>query len=184
MTQSLHLLKIFGLVLLLAGTAPAAHAQVNVNVQVGAPVWGPPVPAGVQYYYIPEIDGYYDLYTQQYLVFDNGYWVVLPALYGYDPAYFHPQPVLNYVGPQPWLSIASYRARYPHWVTSYHPRSTRYPAYTRAPQPLPGRALQPQPERHVAPGSNGPGREAAGPGRTYGNGRGAGRPGGRSHGGR
>ena len=47
-------------------TAPAAQAQINVNI--GTPAWGPPVSQGTQFYYIPEIDGYYDLYAQQYIV--------------------------------------------------------------------------------------------------------------------
>ncbi|MDO7874889.1 hypothetical protein Q5H93_09115 [Hymenobacter sp. ASUV-10] len=188
MNALIKLLKFFGFALLLAGAAPAAHAQVSVNVQVGAPAWGPPVPAGVQYYYIPEIDGYYDLYTQQYLIFDNGYWVVLPTLYGYDPAYFHPQPVLGYVGPQPWLGIATYRARYPRWVTSYHPRDNYHPTYTRAPQlsPMrggemaPGRYQQPDRRPAMGTGNNGSGRAGAGPGR----GNGGSPSGGRSRGGR
>ena len=80
--------------------APQARAQVRMNVNVGAPAWGPQVPYGTQYYYIPEIDGYYDLYAQQYLVFDGGYWVPLPQLYGYDPYQFHPV-VLQYRGREP-----------------------------------------------------------------------------------
>ncbi|MEJ7659739.1 MAG: hypothetical protein WKG07_08990 [Hymenobacter sp.] len=70
--------------------APAVHAQVGLSVNIGNPGWGPQVPYGTQYYYIPEIDGYYDLYTQQYLVYQDGYWVPLPELYGYDPTNFTP----------------------------------------------------------------------------------------------
>ena len=44
--------------------APDAQAQGRVNITIGAPAWGPQVPYGTQYYYIPEIDGYYDLYTK------------------------------------------------------------------------------------------------------------------------
>ncbi|GAB3827506.1 hypothetical protein [Hymenobacter jeollabukensis] len=91
------------------------QAQVQVNVNVGAPAWGPPVGPGVQYYYIPEIDGYYDLYTQSYVYFDPYYntWVsapALPAAYyaGYDPRYFHPV-VVQYVGRQPWGLIYDHR---------------------------------------------------------------------------
>lgn len=90
---------------------PAAQAQVGVNINIGAPAWGPQVPYGTQYYYIPEIDGYYDLYTQQYIVYQDGYWVPLPELYGYDPYQFHPV-IVDYRGPQPWLQIGYYRQRY------------------------------------------------------------------------
>ena len=90
---------------------PAAQAQVGVNINIGAPAWGPQVPYGTQYYYIPEIDGYYDLYSQQYIVFQDGYWVPLPQLYGYDPYQFHPV-IVDYRGPQPWLRVDYYRQRY------------------------------------------------------------------------
>ena len=91
--------------------APAAQAQVGVSINLGAPAWGPAVPYGTQYYYIPEIDGYYDLYSQQYIVFQDGYWVPLPELYGYDPYQFHPV-VIDYRGRQPWLRSDYYHNHY------------------------------------------------------------------------
>ena len=96
----------------------AVQAQVHIGVNIGVPAWGPPVPQGTQYYYIPEIDGYYDIYNGYYLVLENGVWVTLPYIDGYDPAYFHPVPV-SYVGPQPWLYINSYRHYYPQYVVGY-----------------------------------------------------------------
>ncbi|MBO2013120.1 hypothetical protein [Hymenobacter negativus] len=90
---------------------PAAQAQVGVNINIGVPAWGPQVPYGTQYYYIPEIDGYYDLYNQQYIVYQDGYWVPLPELYGYDPYQFHPV-IVDYRGAQPWSRVAYYRQHY------------------------------------------------------------------------
>ena len=90
---------------------PAAQAQVGVSINIGTPGWGPQVPYGTQYYYIPEIDGYYDLYTQQYIVFQDGYWVPLPQLYGYDPYQFHPV-IVDYCGAQPWRRVDYYRQHY------------------------------------------------------------------------
>jgi hypothetical protein len=104
---------------LLAYTAPA-QAQVQIQVGINQPYWGPPVPQGVQYYYIPEIDGYYDLYNQSYLFFDPVYgaWVsspVLPRAYaGYDPRFFHPV-VIQYVGHQPWGYLRDHRAYCNNW---------------------------------------------------------------------
>ncbi|MDO7850304.1 hypothetical protein [Hymenobacter convexus] len=103
---------------------PAAQAQVGVNINIGAPAWGPQVPYGTQYYYIPEIDGYYDLYNQQYIVFQDGYWVPLPQLYGYDPYQFHPV-IVDYRGPQPWLQVNYYRQRY-----AYQPYRSYGPGYS------------------------------------------------------
>ena len=90
---------------------PDAQAQMGVNINIGAPSWGPQVPYGTQYYYIPEIDGYYDLYSQQYIVYDDGYWVPLPQLYGYDPCRFHPV-AIAYRGREPWCQRDYYHQRY------------------------------------------------------------------------
>jgi hypothetical protein len=99
--------------------APAAQAQVGVNINIGVPAWGPQVPYGTQYYYIPEIDGYYDLYNQQYIVFQDGYWVPLPELYGYDPYLFHPV-VVDYRGTQPWSRLDYYHQRYAYQPYRYY----------------------------------------------------------------
>ena len=96
-------------------TAPAAHAQAHIDINVGPPAWGPPVPQGTQFYYIPEIDGYYDLYAQQYIVYRNGQWIPLGVIEGYDPRSFHPV-VLDYRGREPWVYVNSHRDRYPRRV--------------------------------------------------------------------
>jgi hypothetical protein len=89
----------------------AAQAQVGVNVQLGHPAWGPAVPAGTQYYYVPELDGYYDLAAQRYLVQHSGQWLPVAAVPGYNPASFHPV-VVNYRGRQPWVQYRDHHARY------------------------------------------------------------------------
>jgi len=99
--------------------APAAQAQVGVNINIGVPAWGPQVPYGTQYYYIPEIDGYYDLYNQQYIVFQDGYWVPQPELYGYDPYLFHPV-IVDYCGTQPWSRLDYYHQRYAYQPYRYY----------------------------------------------------------------
>ena len=95
--------------------APTAQAQINVNINTGPPAWGPPVASGTQFYYIPEIDGYYDLYARQYIVNRNGQWVPVAVLNGYDPYAFHPV-VLDYRGRQPWVYVGAHRDRYPRRV--------------------------------------------------------------------
>ena len=93
-------------------TAPtAAHAQIGVNIQLGHPNWGPAAPAGSQYYYVPEIDGYYDLQAHNYIVQRNGRWSRLNSVPGYNPANFHPV-VVDYRGRQPWQQYRDHHARY------------------------------------------------------------------------
>ncbi|MBD2723082.1 hypothetical protein [Hymenobacter armeniacus] len=110
--------------LLVLTAAPAAQAQTY-----GPPAWGPPVPQGTQFYYIPEIDGYYDLYAQQYIVFQNGQWVALPPSY-YDPYPFHPV-ILDYRGRQPWVFVNAHRDRYPRRVVVVQPRRAIPPGQVR-----------------------------------------------------
>ena len=91
--------------------SPTAHAQVSVNAQFGHPAWGPAAPAGAQYYYVPELDGYYDLAARNYIVQRNGRWVPVAAVQGYDPRNFHPV-VVDYRGRQPWQQYRDHHARY------------------------------------------------------------------------
>ena len=98
---------VLGLALLAA--APAAHAQININVN--PPSWGPAVPAGAQYYYIPETNGFYDVPARQYVVRRDGRWIRTSDLSGYNTSNFHPV-VVDYIGAEPWSRYDEYRNRY------------------------------------------------------------------------
>ncbi|MDP4272354.1 MAG: hypothetical protein Q8909_19865, partial [Bacteroidota bacterium] len=66
-------LIVAGLAILLAG---AMEAQVSVNVNIGArPAWGPVVEREVRYYYLPEVEAYYDIPSAMFIYADNGRWV-------------------------------------------------------------------------------------------------------------
>ncbi|GAA4051531.1 hypothetical protein GCM10022409_42950 [Hymenobacter glaciei] len=97
--------------LLSLAIAPTAQAQTAV-VNPTQPNWGPPTPLGVQYYYVPEIAGYYELATRQYIVQRNGQWIRTETLPGYDSANFHPV-ILDYNGTQPWVRYNEYSNKYP-----------------------------------------------------------------------
>ena len=109
--QPKALLLAAGLAFAGAAAPTAAHAQIGVSIQLGHPNWGPVAPAGSQYYYVPEIDGYYDLQAQDYIVQRNGRWAHYRTLPGYDPRSFHPV-VVNYRGRQPWDQYRDHHARY------------------------------------------------------------------------
>ncbi|SDY20102.1 YajG family lipoprotein [Hymenobacter psychrophilus] len=87
-------------------------SQAQVTINVNPPSWGPAVPAGTQYYYIPETGGYYDLRDQQYIVRRDGKWKKLKTINGYSTSSFHPV-VINYVGAQPWVLVQEHRVKYP-----------------------------------------------------------------------
>lgn len=83
------------------------HAQIHVNVNLGAqPLWGPVGYNQANYYYLPDIDTYYDVANKQYIYMNNGQWAfsnTLPAKYssynlynGYKVVLNTPKPYLNY----------------------------------------------------------------------------------------
>lgn len=56
--------------------AASTKAQTTVNVNFGTPpVWAPADRVAVQYYYLPEIDVYYDVPQQQYIYLSKRNWV-------------------------------------------------------------------------------------------------------------
>lgn len=73
-------LIVFGLMFI-----SASQAQVSVNVNLGTPpVWAPAQKVQTQYYYLPEVDSYYDIPAKRFIYLKNGGWVraeKLPAKY-------------------------------------------------------------------------------------------------------
>lgn len=50
--------------------------QVTVNVNPGTPpVWAPADRVATQYYYLPEIDTYYDVPSERFIYANNGTWI-------------------------------------------------------------------------------------------------------------
>lgn len=108
-------------------------AQVSLSVHIGSPpVWAPPAYAHtVRYYYIPEIDSYYDASRQGYYYNDGPNWVFsasLPGIYArYDVARLH-HVVVNYYGDRPYTYFEPRRTVY---VERYHPVEYRQVEYRR-----------------------------------------------------
>jgi hypothetical protein len=94
----------------------------NQPAVVTPPEWAPPYdnPAGVQYYYMPDIECYYDVWHHEYVYMDNGSWVfspVLPAIFaGYDLFHGHVV-VLDRMVHRPWMHHELYASHYPRY---YH----------------------------------------------------------------
>ena len=104
---------IFGAILLCACLGQVAHAQV-VRVNIGVqPVWGPTGYDYVNYYYIPDIDAYYDVNARQYTYMDRGRWITTPGLpprYANFNLYGAYKAVIN--EPTPWMYHDRYRRQY------------------------------------------------------------------------
>jgi hypothetical protein len=94
--------------------AVPAKAQVSLSVNIGLqPDWGPRGYNHVDYYYLPDVDCYYDVPSRNYVYLESGNWVhrrYLPSRYrGYD-LYGGRKIVIN--SRDPWMRHNHYRTRY------------------------------------------------------------------------
>lgn len=101
--------------LLLCGSA--AVAQVNVNINLGTPpVWAPADRVEVHYYYLPEIDVYYDVPGGLFIYYTNGRWIrnaYLPARYShYDLRRGRVVYLTDYRGNAPYYYHKRHRSKY------------------------------------------------------------------------
>ncbi|MEP6928973.1 MAG: hypothetical protein ABI850_03140 [Flavobacterium sp.] len=110
-------LKKLGLALVLL-MGMLSHAQVSINVNIGTPPsWGPQGNDDSRYYYLPDIDIYYDVTESQYIYDNNGKWVresKLPSRYrNYDFYDGYKVVIKDYKGKTPYSYHNKHRAEYP-----------------------------------------------------------------------
>jgi hypothetical protein len=91
-----------------------AQVRVSLGVNIGAqPEWGPVGYDHVDYYYIPDVDAYYDVPAHRYVYYRNNVWVhaaYLPGPYRNYDLYHGYKVVVN--ERNPWVHHATYRTRY------------------------------------------------------------------------
>jgi len=93
------------------------QAQVSVNVNIGTPpLWGPVGYSNVQYYYLPDVEAYYDIRATQFIYFNGGKWQrssYLPGSYRNYDLYNGYKVVLNdYRGSRPYANFNSHKVKY------------------------------------------------------------------------
>jgi hypothetical protein len=98
----------------------------NVNVHVGTPrpapapapvpVWGPVGYDEVEYYYLPDIQTYYDIRLAQYIYFGNGKWIrsrYLPShCRNYDLYHGYKVVLTDYHGHAPYTYYNTHKVKY------------------------------------------------------------------------
>ena len=94
-----------------------SQSQVSVNVNIGTPpLWGPVGYSNVEYYYLPDIQAYYDIRATQYIYLSNGKWSrskYLPGPYRNYDLYSGYKVVLNdYHGSRPYDNYKSHKVKY------------------------------------------------------------------------
>lgn len=102
-------------IILLASSS--IHAQVSVNVNIGsAPTWAPAGYSEAEYYYLPDVEAYYDVRATQFIYFGNGSWIrsrSLPRQYRNYDLYSGRTVVLNdYHGSRPYNNFRNHKVKY------------------------------------------------------------------------
>jgi hypothetical protein len=121
MKKSILFRKLFVLAILLAvGFGPTVFTQAQAQ-QYPNPEWAPAYYSGVRYYYMPDIEVYYDLSNRDFVYLENGQWMfsnyLPPAYNGYD-LYTGYVISLNFNVFEPWMHHHYYVAHYPRYY--YH----------------------------------------------------------------
>jgi len=109
-------LKLFviGMMLVFAGSA---MGQISVNVHIGTPpAWGPAGYNSVKYYYLPDVEAYYDVQHSMFIYMVGNSWVhrsYLPVRYKNYDLYGGYKVVMNdYHGNSPYTNFKSYKMKY------------------------------------------------------------------------
>ncbi len=107
------------------------HAQISVSLNIGtAPNWGPVGYADAEYYYLPDVEAYYDVRATQFIYFGSGRWIrsrYLPNQYRNYDLYGGYKVVLNdYHGSRPYTNFRNHKVKY---YRGYHGREQRNIGY-------------------------------------------------------
>lgn len=110
-------IKLFIIGVLLLGASTTTEAQVSINVNIGTPPsWGPVGYDDVSFYYLPDIEIYYDIRKGEYIHLDNGRWLRsrrLPLFCrNYDLYRGYKVPLLDYRGNTPYVFYKTHKTKY------------------------------------------------------------------------
>lgn len=110
-------LKLIAAGIVLLVTTATTQAQVSVNVNIGTPpAWGPAGYSNIDYYYIPDVQSYYDIRNSQFIYYGNGRWIRsrnLPQQYRNYDLYNGYKVVINdYHGRTPYVYYKDHKAKY------------------------------------------------------------------------
>ncbi|WP_437919748.1 hypothetical protein [Sphingobacterium sp. LRF_L2] len=102
-------------------TVTSADAQVSVNINIGSqPQWGPVGYNYARFYYMPEIDIYYDVVQSRYTYYQGNRWVTarsMPKRYRHVDVYKTYKVVLN--NDNPWRNHNQVRKQYARYSSNH-----------------------------------------------------------------
>lgn len=109
-------LKIFTIGLILF-FAVSAKAQISVQLNIGTPPqWGPSGYTDVTYYYLPDVEAYYDVPSSMFIYFNGVRWIhrsYLPTRYrNYDLYNGYKVVMTDYHGKTPYSHFKEHKSKY------------------------------------------------------------------------
>lgn len=105
---------------LLFQNCETTQAVVDGSENVSPPYWAPPYEHldRIHYYYLPDIEIYYDLWTNEFVYLDGGHWIFsafLPPMYTSYDLRSAPVVILDYRVHEPWNFHELYVSHYPRY---------------------------------------------------------------------
>lgn len=82
------------------------------------PSWGPSYYGGTRYYYLPDIESYYDLHTREFIFLNHAQWIYspyLPSVYSYFDLNTSFIVLVNSNIYQPWMHHQYYVSHFPRY---------------------------------------------------------------------
>jgi len=97
--------------------AVSAKAQISVQLNIGTPPqWGPSGYTDVKYYYLPDVEAYYDVPSSMFIYFNGVSWIhrsYLPSRYrNYDLYNGYKVVMTDYRGNTPYTHFKEYKSKY------------------------------------------------------------------------
>lgn len=97
--------------------ASQMQAQISVNIHFGSPPqWGPEERTEARYYYLPDVEAYYDIQSSMFIYYSNNQWVrrsYLPRAYrNYDLYNGYKVVLTDYRGKTPYIYFKDHRKKY------------------------------------------------------------------------
>lgn len=110
-------LRLITLGIMLFFASSTIHSQVSVSVNLGVqPSWGPVGYSSVDYYYLPDIQTYYDIRASQFMYISGGIWIrsrYLPRQYrDYDLDRGYKVVLNDYHGSRPYTQFRYHKEKY------------------------------------------------------------------------
>ncbi len=100
----------------------AGQAQISVNVNLGSPPqWGPVGYTEARYYYLPDVEAYYDVPSSKFIYYNGATWIhrsSLPSRYrNYDLYHGYKVVMTDYHGNSPYAHFKEHKIKY---AKGYH----------------------------------------------------------------